>query len=351
MMQIEAHPVMPRARILVLTTGGTIAMAPQTGGGIAPAVSGADLIDAVPELAAIATIEVEAFSNKPGASLQLQDLRKIAALIEAAHARGCTGVVVVQGTDTIEETSFALELLVDGAGPLVITGAMRGAGSPGSDGPANLIAAVTVAACPKVAGMGALVVLGDQIHAARHVQKAHTAMPSAFGSPGTGMVGLVCEGRVHLFWHLTALPTVPQPVDAADTAVALIKVALGDDGRLLKELPGLGYGGAVVEAMGAGHMPAWLAPVIGELVSSMPVILSTRVGTGPVLTASYVFPGSESDLLARGAIGGGSLGGLKATLLLRLLLAGGVPRERLSREFARRSALYVENARDAINEV
>ena len=89
--------------------------------------------------------------------------------------------------------------------------------------------------------------------------------------------------------------------------------------------------------MGAGHVPAWLAPDIGELAARMPVVLSTRVAAGPVLRITYGFPGSESDLLSRGAIHGGSLGGLKARLLLRLLLAAGYQGASLRAEFACRS--------------
>ena len=113
----------------------------------------------------------------------------------------------------------------------------------------------------------------------------------------------------------------------------MLRIGLDDDGRM-RALPQLGYQGAVIEAMGAGHVPAWLAPDIGELAARMPVVLSTRVAAGPVLRITYGFPGSESDLLSRGAIHGGSLGGLKARLLLRLLLAAGYQGASLRAEFA-----------------
>jgi len=329
---------MSLARILVLTTGGTIAMTPGSSGAIVPTLSGADLVGAVPALAQAAQLQVESYSSKPGASLTLRDLAQIAARIDKSFADGCVGAVVVQGTDTIEETAFGLELLVHGRRPVVVTGAMRGAQAPGADGPANLLAAAIVAASPEAAGLGALVVLGDQVHAARRVQKTHTMAPSAFASPGFGPLGLVCEGRLHLQARLDALPALELPAEWAEPAVALVKITLGDDGRLLPALPGLGYQGAVIEAMGAGHVPPALAPLVGDLAAHMPVVLGTRVCAGPVLRASYAFPGSETDLLARGAMAGGSLGGLKACLLLRLLLAAGLRGERLRREYSRRCA-------------
>jgi L-asparaginase len=105
--------------------------------------------------------------------------------------------------------------------------------------------------------------------------------------------------------------------------VALVKIGLGDDGRLLRVLPQLGYRGAVIEGMGVGHVPASLAPLLSELAAAMPVVLASRVETGPILRRTYGFPGSETDLLARGLVSAGSLSGLKARLLLQLLIRSG----------------------------
>ncbi|PTU64213.1 asparaginase [Chromobacterium sp. Panama] len=323
-------------RVLIITTGGTIAMTPNADGGISPSLTGEELIRVVPELELIAAPLVQTYSNKPGASLSLTDLAAIAALIEVGFTQGCSGAVVIQGTDTIEETAFALELLVRSPRPVVVTGAMRGAQAPGADGAANILAAVTVAASDGAKSLGALIVMGDQIHAARYVQKAHTAQPSAFSSPICGPLGGLVEGQLRWFARIEKLPALALP-KPAETAIALLTIALGDDGRLLPTLPALGYQGVVIAAMGAGHVPAHIAPLIGDLCAHMPVVLSTRVVAGPVLSASYAFPGSETDLIGRGAIPGGALGALKACMLLRLLLAGGVPASELPAEFALRS--------------
>ncbi|MFY3139841.1 asparaginase domain-containing protein [Achromobacter xylosoxidans] len=321
-------------RVLLLATGGTIAMIPGADGGISPALDAHALVAAVPALAQVADLEVVSFANKPGASLTLRDLAQLAQRIEAGFAQGCHGAVVVQGTDTIDETAFALELLVPTPLPVVVTGAMRGAAAPGADGPANLLAAVTVAAAPAAAGLGTLVVLGDQVHAARHVQKSHTTQPSAFASPALGPLGELREGRLRLQARLSPVPALAWPDRWCEAPVALLRIGLDDDGRMVTALPDLGYRGAVIEAMGVGHVPGTLAPLLGDLATHMPVVLSTRVAAGPVLRASYAFSGSEKDLLGRGLIPSGLLGGLKARLLLRLLLETGVPPQDLPHEFA-----------------
>lgn len=206
-------------------------------------------------------------------------------------------------------------MLVGGEKPVVVTGAMRGADAPGADGPANLLAAARVAAAPEARGLGTLAVLNYDIHAARFVQKSHTTLPSAFSSPLVGPLGAVVEGRPRFFVRVSRAPTLPS-ADGPPAPVALVKWAMGEDGRMVSALPGLGYAGVVVEGMGAGHVPADAAPVLGELAAKVPVVLASRAMTGPVFTRTYGYPGSEIDLLARNLVPAGYLSGVKARLLL-----------------------------------
>jgi L-asparaginase len=327
-----------KPRVLLISTGGTITMTGASGSGIAPTLTGEDLVRAVPALDAIADIDVVAYSTKPGASLTFEDLIDIAGVCDAKLGGDCAGAVIVQGTDTIEETSFALDLLVDSSSPVIVTGAMRGPQAPGADGPANLLAAVMVAASPDARDLGTLVVLNDEVHAARYVRKSDTALPSAFTSPGGGPLGRVSEGVLRIHARVARTAALPRPGDTRNCPVAIVKIILGDDARLLRSIPELGFAGVVIEAMGAGHVPAMLAPVIGELARRMPVVLATRVAAGPVFTHTYGFEGSEKDLLTRGVIPAGSLASVKAAVLLRLLLAQSLAGQDLRAAFTLRSS-------------
>jgi L-asparaginase len=317
----------------MLSLGGTITMVPSAGGGIAPKLGAAELVASVPELASVARIESESAARLPSPSLTPAILVDVARRIEAAFANGVDAAVVIQGTDTIEESAFLLDVLVGGDRPVVMTGAMRGADAPGADGPANLLAAARLAASDTARGLGTLVVLNYDIHAARFVQKTHTTLPSAFASPLVGPIGAVAEGRPRIHARVDRLPVLPA-ADGPPAPVALVTWAMGDDGRVLQALPGLGYRGAVIAGMGAGHVPAEAAEAVGALAAHMPVVLASRSAAGPVFTGTYGYPGGEIDLIARGAIPAGMLGALKARLLLGLALRGGGARDAAVRVFA-----------------
>ncbi|HVV89214.1 MAG TPA: asparaginase [Solirubrobacterales bacterium] len=319
-------------RVLLLSLGGTIAMTPGERGGVTPTLGGDDLIAAVPGLAEVAAIEAESFRTIPGAHLSFEDLGALARRIEASAEQGFDGVVVTQGTDTLEETSFLLDLLTVPERRLVLTGAMRNPSLAGADGPANLLAAVRLAACPAAAGLGATVVLGDEIHAARYVRKAHTQSPAAFRSLA-GPVGWIGEGAVRI-----ALRPPPSPAlklsAAGDRRVALLTAALDDGGGLLDAARGRADG-IVVEALGGGHLPLPWLEAIEEAAAAMPVVYASRTGAGEVLTETYGFPGSETDLRERGAIPAGWLDGPKARILLTLLLRAGADPGSARDSFAR----------------
>jgi L-asparaginase len=312
---------MTRPRLLVLSLGGTITMVPGAGGGIAPQLEAEDLVASAPGLADIAAIEARSPHRLSGPSLTPGMLVEAAAEITAAFAAGTDAALVIQGTDTLEESAFLLDLLVPGDAPVVLVGAMRGAAAPGADGPANLLAAAAVAVAPSARGLGALVVMNDEIHAARLVQKGHTALPSALVSPMAGPLGPVVEGRALILVRVPRLPVLPP--GGAPAPVALLTAAIGDDGALIRAVPGLGYAGLVVAGMGGGHVPATVAQAVGEVAARIPVVLASRCESGPALTRTYGYAGGEIDLIARGAIPAGILSALKARLLLALALRNG----------------------------
>lgn len=324
---------MTKPRLLVLSLGGTITMVPSDSGGIEPKLGAAELVASVPALAEVAEIEARSPFRLPSPSLSPGNLVEVAQMIEKGFAFGFDGAVVIQGTDTIEESAFILDLLVGGEKPVVVTGAMRGADAPGADGPANLLAAARVAAAAEARGLGTLAVLNYDIHAARFVQKSHTTLPSAFCSPLVGPLGAVVEGRPRFFVRVSRAPTLSS-ADGPPASVALVKWAMGDDGRMMRVLPGLGYAGVVVEGMGAGHVPADAAPILGDLSAMIPVVLASRAMTGPVFTRTYGYPGSEIDLIARNVVPAGYLSGLKARLLVGFILRAKVDRGAVAAAFA-----------------
>jgi L-asparaginase len=324
----------------VFALGGTIAsVAPgHDPAGVTPRLSAHELLAAVPQVADVADVDAVTFRAVPSSDLALPDLIELAAEIRVRFEHGFSGAVVTQGTDTIEETSFALDLLTAGRpNPVVVTGAMRNPTLAGPDGPANLLAAVRVAADPAAARCGTLVVLNDEIHAARFVRKTHTSNPATFRSPTVGPLGWLVEDRVRIpLAPRSAVPQLspqlsPQATDVRP--VALLPAALGDDGRLVGELARLGYRGLVVEAFGGGHVPSAAVPSLAELAEQVPVVLTSRAGAGEILRETYGFPGSERDLLARGLIAAGYLDGRKARILLALLLASGADRTAIGRAF------------------
>jgi len=319
--------------IHVLSLGGTIAMIHQGDGGVVPALAADQLMASVPQVSAHARVEARSFRQSPGAHLTFEDLLALASEIRHLAAGGSDGFVITQGTDTIEETAFALDLLVGPAAPVVVTGAMRNPTLPGADGPANLLAAVQVAASPAARGLGTLVVLHDEIHAARFVRKGHVSSPGAFVSPLTGPIGWVSEGRVRIAARPPRGLQLEVPADSRPVRVALVPAALGDDGALLRALHALDFDGLVVEGFGAGHVPAvWVEP-LATLARRLPVVLASRTGAGESFRGTYGFPGSEMDLLARGLIPAGILDGPKARVLLSLLLRAGASREAIAAAF------------------
>lgn len=330
-----------RRHVVVFSLGGTIAStraADGQGQGVTPRLTAADLVAAVPAVREAAEVETVSFRQCPSGDLTMTDLVELAAEVTARVEAGAHGVVVTQGTDTLEETAFALDLLLPPSRPVVVTGAMRNPTLAGPDGPANLLAAVQVAACPEAAGLGCVVVLDDEIHASRFVRKTHTSSTGAFRSAPAGPLGWLTEGQPRIAVRPAPLPLVTPLPAAAVPPVALLTMSLGDDGRLVEQVLSLGYAGLVVQAFGGGHVPRRTVPALERLARTIPVVLASRTGAGEVLTDTYGFPGAEQDLIGRGLVPAGFLDGVKARVLLSLALSAGLAAEQLREVFALTSA-------------
>jgi L-asparaginase len=323
------------AEVVLLSAGGTISYRPGTG---AATTSGfaLDAHDLIGHLGTDPAIRVRPapFSRIPSADMDVDDAVRLARAVDAAAA-DADGVVVSQGTDSLEETAYLLDLLVRADAPVVVTGAMRNPTQPGADGPGNLDAAVRVAASPLAKGAGVLVVFGDEIHLARFVRKTHSSAPHAFTSWGVGPIGWVSEGRV----RIPVVPRrrthrVPVPEHAVVPPVALIRAAIGMAPGSFRWPLDRHCAGTVIEAFGAGHLSADSLPDVRELADRMPVVFCSRAGAGETFTTGADYPGSEASLLAAGLIPAGPLDGVKARAQLMLLLAAAYDRERIASSFA-----------------
>ncbi|MBF8185772.1 asparaginase [Nonomuraea sp. K274] len=328
---------MSRPLVALASLGGTITMTGSGTGGVSPSLTAADLVSAVPGLADAADLRATTLATSPGASLGTADMRRCLAWAAESVRAGAAGVVVVQGTDTIEETAYFLDLHWDHDEPLVVTGAMRTPQAAGPDGPANLYAAVITAAEPASRGLGALVVMNDTVHAARRVRKCHTSAPQAFVSPGFGVLGHVVEGRVRYGNAVARHPVLPLPQEGPHPRVAMVETCFDDDGGLLAYAAAQ-HDGIVLAGFGVGHVPAALAGTVSAATARVPVVLASRTGAGSTARETYGFAGSERDLIARGAIPAGFLDARKSRILLGSLLALGVPHERILAEFGARGA-------------
>ncbi len=323
-----------RRRVLVISLGGTIAMTAANHGGVTPALSADQLLAAIPGLGDLGvSVETLDFRRLPGASLSFEDLADLAEVVRERFAQGVDGIVVVQGTDTIEETAYLLDLRHGGPQTLVVTGAMRNPTLAGPDGPANVLAAVQTAASDDARNVGCLVVLADEIHAARRVRKTHSTAGSTFQSPNGGPLGYLVEGRPRMLNATAFRIAVPPPLRRPLPRVALVTITLGDDGLLVDALADRADG-VVVAAFGVGHVPSWLVDRLEELAGSIPVVLASRTGAGSVLAETYGFPGSERDLLGRGLISAGFLDPFKARVLLHALMAANADHKMIKSAFA-----------------
>ena len=311
-------------------TGGTISTAfdPVAGGNM-PTLDGAAILARTPGLDAIAEVVAIDRGRTPASHFTFADLLEIGDLIRGSLADpAIDGAVVVQGTDTIEETAFCWDLVLDGAKPVVVTGAMRASDAPGFDGPANLRDAVRVAAAPSMRGAGVVVCLGGTIEPADDVVKLHASALDTFRSPNGGSLGRV--GDDGLVVHRRRAGRRHVATTRAAARVHLITATVAMDGSLLEAALAAGADGIVVAATGAGNTdPALLAAATRAIDAGIPVALATRCPAGRAGTA-YAFPGGGATWIRAGALPVGHLCAVKARVALALGIGAGLDRDDLA---------------------
>jgi L-asparaginase len=334
---------MTKPRIHILALGGTIATRPDSTGAMQMGLGADDLVAAVPLLKNVAEIEAETVSRVGSHSLSFDQIHALAAKIRGLKA---DGFVVTQGTDTLEETSFLLDLLLDLDVPVIVTAAMRNPSLTSPDGAGNLLAAVRVASDAWVRqnakALGVLAVMLDEVYAAADVLKVHPTRLNAFAATQTGPLAALVEDRVvpltmpvrdAVVAARRALATIgakPAPValfwTSLDDGLALIPLMLTASDRV-------GYRGAVIAAMGGGHVPERAVENVHRLAKAMPTVIAPRAGGGPMLRQTYGGPSSEISLRQASLIWGGRLHPLKVRVLLETCLRAGLDRPAITKVF------------------
>lgn len=300
-------------RISLVATGGTIASR-QTGGGLVAKASGAELLaglgpDALPVGAEVSALDV---GLRQSFALTLDDMHVIARAVLDECAAGADGVVVTHGTDSMEETSFLIDLLHEGETPVVVTGAQRAFDAPGADGPRNLRDALACAAGTQHRGQGALVAFDGLVLPARGVRKVSTSELAAFANAS------VSAGPD------AARSTIPGAAEALRgrelPPVAVVAAVPGGRGEAVRDALGHRPAGLVLQALGIGNVTPEDAAAVGEAVAAGVIVLVTsRVQTGAV--RPVYGNGGGVALEKAGAIFAGELSTWQARVLLSVCLA------------------------------
>jgi L-asparaginase len=273
--------------IVVLGTGGTIAGTAATAGDdvnyAAAQIAVADLVASVPALHAL-PLECEQVAQIDSKDMSFEVWLTLAQRVARHVARDdVAGIVIVHGTDTLEETAFFLQRLLAPAKPVVMSGAMRPATATQPDGPQNLLDAVAVAMVADAKGVVA--VLAGGIHSALDIRKTHTTRVDAFSSGDAGPLGRVEEGRVRIVrpWPEGRAVGIERLAALRWPRVEIIYSHAGADGRIVDALLAQGIDGIVVAATGNGTVHGALeAALVRAQAAGVAVLRSTRVGAGAV---------------------------------------------------------------------
>ncbi|MFF3224640.1 asparaginase [Nocardia suismassiliense] len=319
-------PSVPGAppRVTILATGGTIAGKADAEPGVgykAGQASAQDLIAAVPGLDKIATLQAESIANIGSQDMNEEIWLTLARRINQLFADNATdGVVITHGTDTIEETSFFLDNVVATDKPVVLVGAVRPANALSADGPANLRAAVTIAAAPVARGRGAMVVLNDTIHSARDVTKTHTSSTQTFASPNTGPAGYVSGDSIRFVTtpQSRTRPRFPVPDGSSLPRVDIVYSHAGMRPDQVDDAVRHGAKGIVLAGVGDGNTAKAVLDALAKANDDRVVVRSSRVGSGEVVRNAEV---NDDEL---GFATSADLNPAKARVLLQLLLTVGI---------------------------
>jgi L-asparaginase len=309
-----------KPKVLIVSTGGTIASKIKEGTGYSPVRDIDDLLSEVTEIGRIAEIQSVQFCNILSFALTPQMVIDVIKLVkERLQKEDFDGAVIIQGTATMEESSYLADLLWDIEKPLVFTGAMLNASERDWDGGRNLFNSVMVAVNPEAMGKGVMVCMAGEIHAARDVMKIHKTSLSTFVSLNTGPLGIVNKNGV--IFYRQPLKRMVFKTDRTADKVDIIKVALGADSRLLEASISSGSQGIVIEALpgGGGVTPSIFKTIKKARQDGVIFVMTPRSPIGSTVPVASGGCGPW-DLKQCGVIMGGDLSSVKARILLMVAL-------------------------------
>ncbi|WP_413614711.1 asparaginase [Halomonas cupida] len=315
---------MPAPRIVVMTTGGTIASERDVSGrSLSGALAGADLLSraSLPEHLA-SCVEVHSVLQKPSNAITLDDLSMLRQhCLELIQEGNVSAIVITHGTDTLEDTAWFLDLTLPRKLPVVVTGSQRPPHQAGTDAFCNIADAIRVAAIPATRGLGVLVVFNQTLLAARHARKVSSYQLHGFASPTTGPLGYVDGDDVCLLNQPGSAPVLPlQPVQAMPR-VDIVTAYLDASPDLIQASISGGACGIIIEGLGRGHVPpTWLDIISQARALQVVIVVVSSCLAGPV-HQSYEFAGSLASLEQAGAIPVRDLNARKARIALSVLLA------------------------------
>jgi L-asparaginase len=307
----QTPPSLPR--VMVLGTGGTISVATDPATGQQKRLTIKEVVALVPTLNGKVAIEEEDFSRIASSSMtpaiQFKLAQRIAQLFK--ERTDLAGIVIAHGTDSIEESAFLADLIVNDPRPVVFVGAQRSPSVPDSDGPRNLENAIRVAISPKARDKGVLLSFNEDIHSARFVRKGHSIAVESFQSGKKGILGTVDTGVV--IFYQAPLNRVTIPAKAVEENVDLVRLVAGDTGKFINTAAATKAAGLVVEAFGRGNMSeAVMATIENARKAGVVVVLVSRVPEGRI--------DLRPELHGAGVITSEGRDGLKARMLLTVAL-------------------------------
>lgn len=317
--------------LLVIHTGGTISMSQnQFSQVVTNEVNPISLHkDIINEYAHVN--EIHPF-NIPSPHITIQHIIELRNLIlQSSEENKYDGFVITHGTDTLEETAYLLDLLIDIKQPIVITGAMRSSNEIGADGLYNFISAIRVASSDEAFENGVMVVFNDEIHTARNVTKTHTSNINTFQSPNQGPLGIITKDNIHFY----SRPYQQQSFKHINTQlnVPLLKVYMGMQSDVLKFYAEQNVDGLVIEALGQGNLPpSCLEGIEACLDKNIPIVIVSRSFNG-IVSPVYAYEGGGYYLAQKGLIFSNGLNGPKARLKLLVGLSNDMTLEMLKTYF------------------